>query len=475
MNAILTMSTFIFPLISYPYVARILGKVGVGKVAFAASVITYFTMFAQLGIPTYGIRACAKVRDDREELSRTAHELLFINIVMTVASYILLAVGIILVPKLQEEKTLLVITSITIILSAIGMEWLYQALEQYVFITVRSVIFKAIAIVALFLLVKEQNDYVIYGAITIFASSASYIMNFIHAHKFISMRPVGGYNPKRHLKFVMIFFAMACATTIYTNLDVVMLGFMKTDGDVGYYNSAVRIKMVLVSIVTSLGAVLLPRASYYIEHGMKDEFKKITGKALNFVFLLASPLALYFILFAREGVLLFAGGDFEGSILPMQIIMPTLLLIGITNVLGIQILVPLGREKVVLQSEIAGAVTDIILNAIFIPHFAASGAAFGTLIAEIVVMIVQIVALRHDIGEAFKKISYIRIILGMAIGFAACFWVKFMGFGNFISLLISAVIFFLVYLAFMYITKESLTREIIGQVIDKVKSKLKKA
>ena len=228
MNAILTMSTFIFPLISYPYVARILGKVGVGKVAFAASVITYFTMFAQLGIPTYGIRACAKVRDDREELSRTAHELLFINLVMTVASYILLAVGIILVPKLQEEKTLLVITSITIILSAIGMEWLYQALEQYVFITVRSVIFKAIAIVALFLLVKEQNDYVIYGAITIFASSASYIMNFIHAHKFISMRPVGGYNPKRHLKFVMIFFAMACAPTVYTNLDVVMLAKAST-------------------------------------------------------------------------------------------------------------------------------------------------------------------------------------------------------------------------------------------------------
>lgn len=469
------MSTFIFPLITFPYVSRVLLEIGTGKVTFAASVVTYFNMFAQLGIPTYGIRACAKVRDDREKLSRTAHELLAINLIMSVLSYLLLAVGIIFIPKLQGEKTLLIITSFTIVLSAIGMEWLYKALEQYTYITVRSIIFKAISVIAMFLLVHEQSDYVIYGAITIFAASASNIMNFFYARKFISMRPVGGYNLKHHLKAVMIFFAMACATTIYTNLDIVMLGFMKTDGDVGYYNAAVRIKTILVSIVTSLGAVLLPRASYYIEHEMLDDFRRITKKALNFVFLAASPLALYFILFAREGILFLAGNAFEGSVIPMQIIMPTLLLIGITNILGIQILVPLGREKVVLISEIAGAVTDIILNAIFIPKFAAAGAALGTLVAEAVVLLVQVIALRKSIGEAFKKVSYVRIVIGMIIAAAACFWVKLLNLSNFISLLISAVIFFAVYLVFLYISGENLTREITGQVIDKIKNKLKKA
>lgn len=475
MNAILTMSTFIFPLITFPYVSRVLLEVGTGKVSFAASVISYFNMFAQLGIPTYGIRACAKVRDDKTVLSRTAHELLAINLIMSVISYAFLAIGIIFVPKLQEEKTLLIITSFTIILTSIGMEWLFKALEQYTYITVRSVIFKAIAVIAMFFLVKAQSDYVVYGGITIFAASASNIMNFFYARKFIIMKPVGGYDIKRHLKAVMVFFAMACATTIYTNLDVVMLGFMKTDGDVGYYNAAVRIKTILVSIVTSLGAVLLPRASYYIEHEMMDEFKRITRKALNFVFLAAAPLVLYFILFAREGILFLAGNAFEGSVLPMQIIMPTLLLIGITNILGIQILVPLGREKVVLASEIAGAIVDVILNAIFIPRLAASGAALGTLVAEAVVLVVQVVALRKRIGDAFKRVSYVKIAIGMLLGLAACFWVKLLDLGYFISLLISAVLFFAVYVAFLYITKETLTREIIDQVLDKVKNKLKRA
>ena len=177
------------------------------------------------------------------------------------------------------------------------MEWLYKALEQYTYITVRSVIFKFIALIFMFFLVHKQTDYVIYGGITIFAASASNILNLINAHKFINLKPVGNYNFRRHLKPVLIFFAMSCATTIYTNLDTVMLGFMTTDTDVGYYNAAVKIKVILVSVVTSLGTVLLPRASYYIQRGELKEFHRITRKALNFVFLMATPLFVYFMRF----------------------------------------------------------------------------------------------------------------------------------------------------------------------------------
>ena len=463
------MSSFLFPLITFPYVSRVLLDVGTGKVSWAASVVAYFTMFAQLGIPTYGIRACARVRDDKEELSRTAHELFAINMLMTVFSYILLAVGIIFVPKLQEEKTLIVITSLTIILSAIGMEWLFKAMEQYTYITVRSIIFKAISVAAMFFLVKQESDYIIYAAITVFASSASFILNFINARRYIYMHPVGRYDLRRHFKPVMIFFAMACATTVYTHLDVVMLGFMKTDSDVGYYNAAVRIKTILVSIVTSLGTVLLPRASYYVMHGMKKEFGEITRKALNFVFIAAVPLTLYFIFFAKEGILFLAGDAFEGSILPMQIIMPTLLLIGLTNILGVQILTPLGREKAVLLSEIAGAVVDIILNAILIPSMASAGAATGTLVAEFAVLVVQYIALRDEIRRAFLHVSYLKIIVAVVLGSAACIWLKFLHLGNFLTLLISAVLFFGVYLGVLYISKEPLVREVSGQILTKLK------
>ncbi len=479
MNAILTMSSFIFPLITFPYVSRVLLETGTGRVSFATSLITYFTMIAQLGIPTYGIRACAKVRDNRQELTRTAHEILFINIIMSVVSYILLAFALAFVPRLHEDRTLYIIVSITIILSAIGMEWLYKALEQYTYITIRSVIFKFIALVGMFLLIHEENDYVMYGFITIFAGSASNVFNFINVHKYIDLKPIGNYNIKRHMKPVLVFFAMSCATTIYNNLDVVMLGFMKSDADVGYYNAAVKIKTILISIVTSLGTVLLPRASYYIEHSMLDEFKRVSEKALNFVFLLASPLALYFILYAKNGIYFLAGENYIGSVLPMQIIMPTLLLIGITNILGIQILVPLGKEITVLISEIAGAVVDIILNAILIPPYSSAGAALGTLAAEFVVLIVQYAALRKDVRETFMQVQYWKIAVGMVLGTVASYWVLYvLNLSDFLIIIVTGILFFAVYLAFLLVTKEPLTVQLWDEglgYLKKIKVKIGKA
>lgn len=472
MNAILTMSSFIFPLITFPYVSRILLPVGTGKVSFATSLISYFSMFAQLGIPTYGIRACAMVWDDKDKLTRTAHELLMINLIMTVISYAVLVAALIFVPRLQEERTLYIIVSLTIVFTSIGMEWLYKALEQYTYITIRSIIFKFVALIAMFLLVHKQSDYVIYGGITILAASASNIFNFINVHKYIDMRPVGSYNLKRHIKPVAVFFAMACATTVYTHLDTVMLGFMTTDADVGYYNAAVKIKTILVSIVTSLGTVLLPRASYYVKQGLVDDFRRITRKAINFVFLLASPLMLYFMLFSREGVLFLSGSAYEGSVIPMKIIMPTLLLIGITNILGVQILVPMGREKIVLYSEIAGAIVDVIINAILIPRYASAGAAFGTLVAEVVVLIVQYYALRNEVTTAFKKIHYFRIGFALVLGCIASLWVKMLNFGTFLTLVISAMMFFGVYGLFLLFTKEPLVTEIFNQIVSGIKKEL---
>lgn len=205
MNAILAMSSFIFPLISFPYVSRVLLPIGTGRISFATSLISYFQMFAQLGIPTYGIRVCAKARDNRIELTRTAHELLIINLVMSIFSYLILAVALIFVPRLREDRILYIIISMTIFLSAIGMEWLYKALEEYSYITFRSIVFKIIAIIAMFILIRKQEDYVIYGGITIFASSASNILNFINVHKYIEMKPVGNYNLKRHLQPILVF------------------------------------------------------------------------------------------------------------------------------------------------------------------------------------------------------------------------------------------------------------------------------
>ena len=467
MNALLAVSGVLFPLIAFRYASRILLPPGIGKVTIATSVIAYFSMFAQLGVTTYGIRACAKVRNDRQALTRTVHELLGINLCMDVLAYTLLAIALAVVPKLAEERLLYIIISATILLNSLGMEWLYKGLEQYTYITVRSIIFKVIALGALFLLIHEETDYVIYGGISIFASSASNLLNFFHAGKYISFRRPEDCDWKQHLKPVLVFFAMSCAATIYTNLDALMLGFMTTDADVGYYNAAVKVKTILVSLVTSLGAVLLPRASWYVEQGETEKFRAMTRKALRFVLLAASALTVFFILYAKECILFLSGEPFLPAVPAMQVILPTVLFIGLTNILGIQMLVPLGREKVVLQSEIAGAVTDLILNLILIPPLKATGAAIGTLVAEAVVLAVQYLALRKDLKDFFRTYTWPRLLAALLLAAAAGIWVKALKWSPFPALVLSAVCFFGGYGLFLLWRKEEILIETWQKIRDK--------
>ena len=472
MNTLLTMSGIIFPLITFPYVSRILLPAGTGKVNFATSLINYFAMFAQLGIPTYGIRATAQVRDNRLELTRVVHELTVINLVMTAFSYLALAVALVTVPRLQSDRILYLVVSSTMLFNAIGIEWMYKGLEQYTYITVRSVVFKFIALIAMFLLIHQQSDYVLYGAISVFASSASSVLNFINARKYITMHPVGGYRFRRHWKAVGVFFAMSVATTVYTNLDQLMLGLMTTSEDVGYYGAAVKIKTVLVSAVTSLGAVLLPRSSYYVEKKNMGAFREVTHKALNFVMLVSVPLTLFFVLFAEPGVYLLSGPAYGDAVLPMQVIMPTLLLIGLSSITGIQILVPLGRENV-------GAVTDLILNLLLIPELKSTGAALGTLAAEFVVLAVQMAALRGEIRELFSGIQYWKIIFSAVLGTAASLPVFLQPSGtaevrNFFILLAGALLFFGVDGVSLFFLKEPMALSIWKQAENKVRGWKKK-
>ncbi len=471
MNFTLTMSQFLFPMIIFPYVSRVLGPAGNGSVAFATSVITYFTMFAMLGVPTYGIRACAKVRENKEELSRTVQELLLINLIMMILCYIAFGFSLRFVSGFQEDRTLLIISSAAMLLNVLGVSWLYSALEQYAYIAAAGMLFKVLSIFLMFAFVRTKEDYIIYGAIAVFASAGSYVLNFIRLRRFVSLKPVKYYNFRRHLKPILVFFAMSVATTIYTNLDTVMLGFMKTNTDVGYYNAAVKIKTILVSLVTSMGTVLLPRLSFYIESGQMKEFRRMIAKTINFVLLVSLPLTVYFILYAKESILLLSGEEFMGAVIPMCVITPTIILIGLTNVLGIQVLVPTGKEDKVLISVIIGAVVDLILNAVYIPKYAAAGAALGTLVAEIAVLIVQIVYLRKMLWEMKKELNWkLPIAALLAATAVVCIFKNYISVGSvFLTLLISAIIYFGIYGTILLIGKNPFVMEIIRPVLARLK------
>lgn len=459
MNVALTASSILFPLITFPYVSRILLPEGTGKVAFATSLVSYFALIAQLGIPTYGIRACAKVRDNQLELSRTAQELLIINLTIAVIVYIIFLTSLACIPRLRCERTLYVVVSFNIILNAIGMEWLYKGLEQYTYIAMRSVIFKLIALILMFALIHHESDYVIYGALSVFAASASNISNLVHARKYISLRPVRNYHLKKHFKPVVVFFAMSCAATICIHIDSTMLGVMMDNTAVGYYDAAVKVKTALVAIVTSLGVVLLPRSSYFIQQGMHIEFMRVSARAMNFILLLASPLMLFFIIFAKQSIFLLAGTSYSGAVLPMQCIIPTVLFIGITNVLGIQMLIPLEKERIVLCSEIAGAVADLTMNAVLIPIIGISGAALGTLAAEAIVFLVQFIGLKENALKLFQGICFWKIAAGLVVAAASSFWVNYLQLSNLAALLLAACLFFGTYGIVLRLGKEPLMME----------------
>lgn len=478
MNLILTTSSFIFPLITYPYISRVLLVDGNGQISFATSVLSYFAMFASLGIPTYGIRVCAQVRDDKIQLTRTVQELIIINLISTAVTYLAFFLSLIAIPIFRQDKSLLLINSISLILNTIGVNWFYSALEKYSYITVRSLIFKAISIILMFILVHKPEDYLIYAAITVMATGGSNIMNFFYLRHFISMKPVGNYDIKRHLKPIFLFFGSAVASSIYTNLDMVMLRFLSNVTEVGYYQVAVKVKMLLTTLVTSLGAVLLPRLSYYVQQGKDKEFKDITAKAFNFVLIISAGMTIYFILFAKETVLVLSGSAFLNAVTPLQIIMPSVLFIGLSYVTGLQILIPLMKEKQLMLSFIFASVFDFILNLFVIPRWKASGAAFSTAIAELCVLMVQCYYLIPLLKSIIPKISILKISASLFISTCCAFIAKlliyrYLHVGNFVILLISAIAFLGIDFIILVLMREQFVMETVVPILQMLLKKVR--
>lgn len=470
MNFILTASNFIFPLITFPYVSRVLMASGNGKIAFITSVASYFSMIASLGIPTYGIRACAVVRDDKEKLSKIVHELIIIHSIMTTIAMILFFVSYLFVDKLHQEKELMFINGVSLLLNVLGVNWLYSALEQYQYITVRALVFKLLSLFLMFALVHEEKDYIMYGAISVFASAGSNVLNFVNMRKHVNLNPYKDYNLTQHIRPILVFFAQSVAITVYTNLDTLMLGFITNDTEVGLYTAAIKVKNILSSLVTSLGAVLLPRLSYYTANGYKKEFEKLIHKAAEFVFILSVSLTFYFVIMAEDCILLLSGKGYLDATLAMQIIIPTIIFIGLSNITGIQILTPLNKEKYVLISVIVGAFVDFVLNAFFIPQMGAAGAAIGTLAAEGAVLCVQCYFIRRVTKIHIFNIKQFGLILGITGISAILLWIvnSVITMPLFIELIITCAVYSIGILVLSILLKVEIVQSVIERGMKKL-------
>lgn len=480
MNAILKISAYIFPLITFPYISRILGADGNGKITFATAAISYFSMFAQLGIPTYGTRVCAACRNDSAKLNKTVQELVIINSVTVLLTYIVFSLCLVIVPRFQTDKWLFIITSATILLNFLGMEWLFSALEQYAYITLRNLFFKVVAIVLMFAFVHKPEDYIIYGAINVVGTCGSNFLNLIYANRFLSHKLSKDLDLKQHIKPLFTFFMLTVSVSIYTHMDSVMLGFISTDAEVGYYAAATKMKMILVNTVTALGTVLLPRMSKYIADGKVREFTKMATKSFNFIFDISFPITIYFSVMAYAVIGFLAGDGYTNAIVPMQVITPTIVFISLSNITGMQILVPTKREKITTISTVTGAVVNLIVNALAIPSLGATGAALGTVIAEASVLIFQFVYLRKELPGFLSKIQYWKIIICNVGATCVLLLLKpfITGINYFLDICDTGVIFFGTYVALMFATKEKLFIESgIGTIkkgLNKVKAHIRK-
>ena len=456
MNFILTVSNFLFPLITFPYVSRILLPEGTGKVAFALSIVSYFTLFASFGVAIYGIRAIAQVRDDKDRLSKTMHELLFINIISMIIVYIALVIAISVVPKFAMEKELFWVTSLFVLFTIIGIEWLYKGLEKYQYITIRTIVFKIASLFLVFLFVKEKSDYIIFAFISIFAIVGSGVLNLINSRKLINYTLYSEYEFKKHLKPMFVLFLTSMAIAIYTSLDEGLLGLLSSPEQVGYYNAAVRVKGILFTLITSLGVVLLPRLSYYVENHMETEFHEALAKSTNFIIVIAASVVIFFTLFAKETILILAGENYVASIIPLQIVVWTLILSAITNILGIQILLPLKKDKQLLFSVLCAATVDVIANFLLVPKLSAVGTALSVIAAELSVLILQMIILRQYIKILFSGLQLHKMIIALLIAIACALFVReiVVNTSTLIIFLCSSSVFFLAYFIILLLLKE---------------------
>ncbi len=471
LSIILTSSNFIFPFITYSYVARVLGSVGTGKIAFVNSILSYFSYIAILGIPAYGTRECARVRDDKEKLSHIVQELLIINLMSTFFAYILLTATVLSVPKLANYKVLFVVMGVQIFLNTIGVEWLYNALEEYLYITKRSIILKSVAVLMTFMLIKSDEDYLWYGFLTIFSTSASYVLNFLNLKKIISLKKTQKYNLKKHIRPIKYFFFASIVITLYSNFDISMLGFISTEEQVGYYNAALKIKGIVVSASTAVTSVIVPRMSYYIKKNEKILSKQLVMRSFSVSMLLAIPLATYIILFAENCIMFLCGREFLPVVNILRILMCCILPLVLTNLFGNQILIPLGEEKRYSQSVFVGMWINLILNIVLIPRWGAVGAAIGTLITEIWNVFWMSGSLakeyRHHILVNGNIVIYLIALLVASV--LSCIIHGFIeNMNNIAQLFITGIVFLGIYYILLILLKE----EVLSQMLVKLKYKI---
>lgn len=385
-SSILTAANYVFPFLTYPYVSRVLGVENIGACNFVDAVIQYFLLFSLMGIRTVGIREIAKAKGDQTKLNRVYSSLIVLNSITTVIALIVLIIVTLETPQLWAHREMMLLGGVKLAFSYLQVEWLFNGLENFKYITIRTIIVKILYVISVFVFVRQANDYVIYFGLMTGMVLLNVIINQKYSIKFVRFT-LKGIFLKPFTKPFLTLGVYGVLTSIYTSFNVAFLGFSSGEIEVGYYTTATKLYGILLSIFTAFTGVMLPRMSSLLSENRYDEFKKDTQKSFKILITYALPIMIISIIMAPSIIRIISGEGYEGAVSPMRIVMLLLIVIGLEQVLILQILSPLGEDKIILRNSIIGAFVGLSLNFVIVPTFNSVGSAIVWAISELAVLI----------------------------------------------------------------------------------------
>lgn len=416
-SSILTCANYIFPLITYPYVSRVLGVTNIGICNFVDSIINYFILFSMMGVGAVGIREIAGSMNEPQRQSRVFSSLLALNGITTVIMLVVLFVSIYIIPELYEYRKLMYIGAAKLVANLFLVEWYFKGTENFKYITNRTILVKCIYVAAVFLFVKDSSDYSIYFLLLSLMVIVNAGINFLYACTKVKLT-TKGLMIRPFIKPFIIMGVYMLLTSMYTSFNVAYLGFACSPEQVGYYTTATKIFSIILSLYTAFTGVMLPRMSALYAEGNLSEFKRLIDKSLDLLLSMSVPAVLFTMLYAPEIILLISGKGYEGAYIPARIIMPLILIIGYEQILVLQVLLPAKKDKAVLRNSILGAIVGVLLNVIIVKNMQSIGSAITWLLSEVVVLIAASCEVKRLIGLKFpikqfvyRVISYLPIVV----------------------------------------------------------------
>lgn len=460
-NVMYQLLIIILPIITTPYLSRILGAENIGIYSYTLSIVTYFILFGSLGIAMYAQREIAYVQDDKEKRSKIFWEIIILRIITMSISMVIFYLTYINGTEYTMYYKILLLEMVS---TCFDISWFFQGLEDFKKTVLRNVIIRIISILLIFILIKSPNDLVLYFVIYVSSNLIGNLSLWLYLPKYL--KKVKKLNIIQHIKPTIGLFIPQIAMQIYTVLDKVMIGSIVPDkSEVGYYDQSQKIIKLLLTIVTSLGTVMIPRmAKTFAEHD-KNKIKEYLQRAFNFVFFLAIPMMFGVISIAEKFVPIFFGDGYGRVIELMQVISPIFIAIGLSNVIGSQYLLPTKRQKEFTISVTIGAFVNIVMNLILIRKMGAKGASIATVIAEFSVTLVQFYFVRKDINLLKILKMAIPYIFMSIIMFIVCALIdKFVIVNALVNVVMQIIIGASIYFFGLYIIKDEFYLYILAKV-----------